>query len=269
MGQTFDLELFEASSHKNGIRYWYAHDFMKALGYENWGSFKNVINKAIASCAHLGVDIGESFVADQVIIDGKLLSTYKLSRFACFLITMQADSKKPEVAKAKIALAAIADALIVQHIEDNSLARIETREDLRAGEKIMSSVAKDAGLDEKLFGVFKDAGYRGMYNMGLQELKQHKGLDDPKAIMYDYMGLTELAGNLFRVTQTSERIKSTGVTGSNALTSTAQQVGSEVRNMMIKNSGQRPEEIPLEANISEVKKSLKNAHKEMKKLDKK
>ena len=268
MEETFDLELFEASSHKNGTRYWYAHDFMKSLGYESWNTFKNIINKAIGSCSQLGVDIMEAFIPAQEIVDGKPMQTYKLSRFACFLITMQADSKKIEVAKAKIALAAIAEALIVQHIEENSLARIEIREYLKTDEKIMAAVAKDAGLENNLFGVFKDAGYRGMYNMSLQELKQYKGMQDPKTVLYDYMGHTELAGNLFRVTQTSERIKNKGIRGSRALTETAKQVGSEVRNMMIKNGGQKPEELPLEAKISNVKRQLKDANKKMKKLDK-
>lgn len=268
MEETFDLDLFEASSHINGNRYWYAHDFMKSLGYESWTAFKNIINKAIGSCTQLGVDVTESFVQCQELIDGKSIQSFKLSRFACFLITMQADPKKPEVSKAKIALAAIADALIVQHIKEDSLARIETREDLKAGEKIMSAVAQGAGLDTKYFGVFKDAGYRGMYNMSLKELKRYKGMQDPKSVLYDYMGLTELAGNLFRVTQTSERIKKKGVKGLDALNETAKQVGREVRQMMIDNAEEAPEEIPLESNIGEEKKKLKTAHKKMKQLDK-
>jgi len=263
----FDIDLFESSSHDNGVRYWYAHDFMEFLGYGNWNTFKNIINKAMSSCARLGVDIIEAFVPAEIIINEKPVQTYKLSRFACFLITMQADSKKIEVEKAKLALAAIAEALIVQNIEDNSLVRIETREDLKAGEKLLASAAKDAGLDEKYYGLFKDAGYRGMYNMGLQQLKEYKGMGNIKETLYDYMGLTELAGNLFRVTQTSERIKNKKISGTEELKKTAKKVGQEVREMMIKNGGHKPEDLPLESNISSVKKKLKDAHKKMKKMD--
>lgn len=268
MSSSFDIELFEASSHQNGMRYWLAHDFMNKLGYQSWSSFEGVINKSMASCAQLGISISEAFVHISYEKDGKSVPTYKLSRFACFLVAMHADSKKPEVAKAKVALAAVAEILMQQNHE-TGLARIETREDLKAGEKMMTHVAHSAGLDSSQFGIFKDAGFRGMYNMSLQSLKSYKGVTDANTVLYDVMGLTEMAGNLFRVTQTAERIKSQGVSGVTQLTKTAQSVGGEVRKMMIDNSGIRPENLAIEENIGQVKKQLKSANRQMAKLDNK
>ncbi|MCB6184271.1 hypothetical protein LIN78_12020 [Leeia sp. TBRC 13508] len=268
MSDFFDIDTFEAASKQNGMRYWIAHEFMEALGYESYASFSQVINKAISSCVQLGIQIPEAFETTVLDYNGKQVNTYKLSRFACFLVAMHADSKKPQVAKAKTALAAVADALVQQALDQSSLARLETREDLKSGEKIMAAVAKNAGLEDSKFGLFKDAGFRGMYNMSLADLKAHKGLKDPKAVLYDFMGLTELAGNLFRVTQTAERIKSQNIKGSISLTSTARDVGKEVRSMMIKNSGSKPENLQIEENIHDVKKQLKSANREMKKIDK-
>jgi DNA-damage-inducible protein D len=264
---TFDIQRFEDTSHQNGIRYWYAHDFMRELGYESWASFNGVIHKAIASCARLGLDFHDAFINDTRNIEGKEQRTYRLSRFACLLITMHADEKKPEVAAAKFALAAIADRLITAQISQNDLGRIEIRDDLKAAENIMSAAAKFAGVETQGFGIFKDAGFRGMYDMSLADLKRVKGINS-KDVAYDFMGLTELAGNLFRVTQTAEKLKSSPGVGTNLAAQTAKQVGSQVRKLMIQNSGIRPESLPAERHVDQVKKELRSTAKQMGKIDK-
>lgn len=263
----FDIQVFEESGRDNGTRYWLAHEFMTVLGYDTWTSFKSVITKAMGSCTRLGIDPTEAFTRIDVEVDGKpLKGTYKLTRFACFLVSMHADSKKPEVAKAKTLLAAIADQLIQDRINDHDLGRLETREDLRSAEKVMCHVAQHGGLESKEFGIFKDAGFRGMYNMSLRSLVVFKG-GDPGKTLYDFMGLEELAGNLFRVTQTTARIKTQDIQGLNQLTKTAQQVGKEVRDIMIRNSGVAPERIAITEDIAGVKKRLKSTNRAMKKLD--
>lgn len=264
----FNLEAFEDSAHQNGVRYWVAHEFMLSLGYESWTSFQKVINKAMASCAALGVSIPEVFIADTFIEDGKEVNTYRLTRFACFLVTMHANSKKPLVSQAKTVLAAIADALVAQQIQRDALERIEVREELKGGESIMSATAHQAGLKSTEFGIFKDAGFRGMYNLSLQQLIKHKGAAvENGRTLYDFMGKTELAANLFRVTQTAERIKNVGATGVTQLSKTAHEVGKEVRGIMLRSSGVAPESLPLEEDLTKIKGRLKSANKEMKKLD--
>jgi DNA-damage-inducible protein D len=265
MGE-FSIEKFEADGRENGIRYWFAHEFMHSLGYDAWPTFQNVITKAMGACARLGIDPTEAFVSATYLENGKECKTYKLSRFACFLITMYADAKKPEVALARATLAAIADTLVEESIRESDLGRIETRDDLKTAERLLSGVAHSAGLESSQFGIFKDAGFRGMYNMSLKQLMGHKGVT-PKQVLYDFMGLEELAGNLFRVTQTAARINTSGAQGLNALSHTAQQVGKEVRNIMTKNGGTPPERLPIAEDISGVKKRLKSAHKAMKKMD--
>ncbi len=175
---SFDIQHFENTAHQNGIRYWYAHEFMHELGYESWPAFGNVINKAIGSCARLGLDVVDAFISDTYLLDGKEQRTYRLTRFACLLVTMHADSKKPEVAAAKTALAAIADRLIAAQLGQNDLGRIETRDDLKAAEMALGGAAISAGVQTHEFGIFKDSGFRGMYNMSLQDLRQAPQLQD-------------------------------------------------------------------------------------------
>lgn len=262
----FSIERFEEAGRENGVRYWLAHEFMKSLGYDSWASFQRVITKAMGLCARLGIDPTEVFLADTFLEDGKEVKTYRLSRFACFLVSMHADSKKPEVAQAKAILAAIADKLIEDRIQEHDLGRLETREDLKLAERVLSGAAQDAGLQSKQFGIFKDAGFRGMYNMSLRNLMAYKRVDQNKT-MYDFMGLEEMAGNLFRVTQTAARIKNQSVRGVTALSDTAHRVGKEVRTMMIKNSGVAPESLPPAEDIATVRKRLKSTARAMKKLD--
>ncbi len=265
----FNIQQFEDAAKQNGVRYWIAHEFMASLGYESWSSFQKVINKAMASCAALNVQIQEVFTPDSFIEDGKEVATFRLTRFACFLVTMHADSKKPQVAQAKTVLAAIADALVERQIQQDALERIDVREELKGGESIMSAIAHQSGLRSAEFGIFKDAGFRGMYNLSLQQLIKRKGaaVEKGQRTLYDFMGKTELAANLFRVTQTAERIKNIGAKGVSQLSSTANEVGKEVRSIMLKSSGVAPENLPLEEDLSKVKSRLKSAAKEMKKLD--
>jgi len=264
----FDVQRFEDSSKQNGVRYWNAHEFMRTLGYETWPVFQKVINKAMASCAALNVQIPDVFIPDTWVDEGREVQSYRLTRFACFLVTMHADSRKPQVAQAKTVLAAIADALVEQQIRHDALERIEVRDDLRDGESIMSAVAHRAGLQSREFGIFKDAGFRGMYNLSLQQLILRKGVSiERNRTLYDFMGKTELAANLFRVTQTAERIKNTGAQGVRELTDAAREVGAYVRSVMLRSSGVAPENLPLEEDLTKVKGRLKSAAKGMKKLD--
>ena len=260
------FEDFEDSAKQNGVRYWEAHTLMERLGYENYSSFSKVINKAIASCAQLDIQINDAFIQATIEIDGKQCPTYRLTRFACFLIAMHGDEKKPEVAAAKVYFAAIAATLVEQAITDEDLPRIELREEIKLGEKILSSAAKAAGINEGGYAFFKDAGIRGMYNMSLRDLMTKKGVS-PKFVLYDFMGATELAGNFFRVTQTAERIKNRGVRGQQALQQTAKDIGKTVRRTMIENSGIAPENLAIAEDLNKVKKRLKSANRGMCKLD--
>lgn len=212
---TFDIDSFEECAKENGQRYWDAIQFMELLGYESWASFKTVIHKSMSNCLSLGIDTEDIFIPVNQE-DGS--RSYKLTRFACFLIAMQADSKKPEVAKAQIALAALAETLLEEKLSEKGITRIEERGKLTSAKKHLGGIAKSAGLATSLdYAMFKDAGFRGMYNMSLKDLQKFKGVECSKTL-YDFMGITELAANTFRVTQTAERMKKNNVKGLNQST---------------------------------------------------
>jgi DNA-damage-inducible protein D len=262
------IQGFEQEANQDDSIYWDARQFMVRLGYDSWESFQKVINKAISSCAKLDIDATEAFVSSYYLDeDNKKCKTFNLTRFACFLVAMHADERKPEVAKAKVMLAALADQISSLVIQGDELGRLETRADLTLAERQMSGAAKNGGLESSQFGIFKDAGYRGMYNMSLKNLKKYKGVDGKKTL-YDFMGLSEMAGNLFRLTQTTSRIESQNVKGQKNLNQVAREVGDEVRGMMIKNTGGiAPEDLPIEEPVPKVKTKVKRVHKKFERFD--
>jgi len=259
-------EHFESTGVSNGGRYWYASHFMAMLGYESMASFEQAINRAIGTCTTLGIPVLENFQQCTREAQDGSVPDYKLSRFACYLVAMNGDVRKPLVAKLQAYFAGLADAArkYIQSVQD--VERVQIRDDISEKERGLASTAKRAGVTE--YALFQNAGYRGMYNLDLQRLKQMKGLTDQGRTLLDFMDRRELAGNLFRLSETDARLVSEQIHGQTPAERVAHEVGSKVRKMMIENTGTRPEMIPLTGDIKQVRSALKQTAKELKKLDK-
>lgn len=256
---------FEDFKNQNGITYWWASEFMLMLGYSDMRAFKKVLDRATKSFISLNIDHMDNIIRVQRIIDGAETVDYKLTRFACYLIAMNGDPKKPEVAWVQ-AYFATQTRQFELYVENNSsIERLLIRDEITEGNKSLSSVAKQAGVVD--YAKFQNAGYRGMYNMLNVQLANKRGVDKKK--LFDTMGRTELAANLFRITQTEERIKSQKIIGQQDLESTHRNVGREIRKIIQQNVGCNPEDLPQEQTLPQVKKVLKTEFKEMKKIDKK
>ncbi|MNH24237.1 DNA-damage-inducible protein D [compost metagenome] len=211
----------------------------------------------------------ENFQPVDREVDGKIERDYKLSRFACYLTAMNGDGKKPEVARAQAYFAAVAETFKRYIDQAEDVERVLIRDEISLHEKSLSGVAKQAGVTEYHF--FQNAGYRGLYNMNMSDLKNRKGLigKDSTRSLLDFMGKQELAANLFRVTQTEAKMENEGIRGQKAAERAAEAVGRKVRQTMIEISGDTPESLPLARDLKQVKGDLKASSKEFKKLDKK
>ncbi len=264
-GQTSDKKTgcrFEEFAEENGMSYWRARWLMTRLGYTQWGAFRKLIHKATSSCMRVDCDILENFRSAPVVHDGREEEDFKLTRFACFLVVQHADTRKPEVEEVRTYLAGLASVVVTGQM----LERLDERASLTAGEKTMTSAATRAGLRSDELARFKDAGFRGMYNMSRRRLAEHKGLPADHPI-YDHMGIEELAANSFRVTQTAAKLRATGLQGAPVAEHVAHQVGADVRAMMIRNSGSPPEALPLEQDIKQVRKAVKTTRRVFLKQD--
>jgi hypothetical protein len=256
---------FEQAAHVNGDTCWYAREYADFLGYADYSGFrKGPIERAMAASMRADIPVTENF---STVVTGDGQHDMKLSRFACFLVAMNADSKKPQVARVQAYLAGLADTLQDYLSAPELLDRIIIRGEISDGEKSLASTAKSAGVSgDREYAFFQNAGYRGMYNVNLRRLRQIKGVPVGRSPL-DFMHSTELAANLFRITQTDAKIQNEHVTGQHRLEETAAEVGRTVRSTMIKLSNTRPEDLPPAGDIKSAKSALKQTHRSMRKLD--
>lgn len=260
------LPTFEDFKNENGITFWWASDLMQMLGYKDMKSFQKVIDRATKAFVSLNIPHYENIIPEMRETEGDLSQDFKMTRFACYITVMNGDPKKEEVALAQAYFAQQTRKFEIHVQGQNEFERLLYRDELTDGNKSLNSTAKLAGVTN--YAYFQDAGYRGLYNMNSWQLKNRRGLGKSDNLA-DYMGRTELAANLFRVTQTEERIKSQNVQGQKKLEQTHFEVGREVRGIVQKNVGNSPENLKLEKKLPEVKKEIKKGYKNMLKEDNK
>jgi len=260
-----DRPSFEDLGNENGGKFWYARDFMQMMGYETFAAFQKPINKATATLIALNIPIQEHFRQVDRIIDGETVPDFKLTRYACYLVAINGDVRKPEVAAAQAYFVTMAEAFRHYILDAENIERVQIREEVSEQEKTLSTVAFAAGVTQYAF--FQNAGYRGMYCMDLSELRQRRGIVTGRSPL-DFMSGEELAANLFRITQTHAKIRNERLQGQLRLEGAAHDVGRTVRETMIKISGKAPESLPPSEDIKSVKGKLKHARREFGKLDK-
>ena len=236
---------FEDIKHidESGVEYWYARELMPILQYSNWQNFEKIIDKAKKSCQNSDISVFEHFTdvsklskrANNAEIE---IKDYKLTRYACYLIAQNGDSRKKVIALAQTYFAVQTRKQEISEKEYSMLTEDEKRfyqRDLtRKGNYSLNQAAKNAGV--KNFDKFHNAGYKGLYNgETADDIAKRKGLRYREDIL-DNMGSEELAANLFRITQTESRLKRDKVDTERKACDTHNKIGKIVRNA-IKQAG--------------------------------
>jgi DNA-damage-inducible protein D len=252
----------------NGEQYWMARDIQKTLNYATWQKFKPLIDKALTACTTLHLEpshhINRVVNPNMTERDQVVAEDYFLSRHGCYLIAMNGESSKPEIAIAQQYFAA-------QTIRQESLdqmsqedRRIYLRDRVRNANNALKGAAKSAGVHK--YGVFQDAGYKGMYRSGVRAVKRKKSIDEKEQFL-DCIDREELAANEFRITQTEAKLRNDGIDGQEPASTAHFDVGRKVRDTMIELSGNKPEDLPRAKNLkaveSERKKTLRASKKKL------
>lgn len=248
---------FESIRHmdEDGHEFWYARDLQPLLAYASWDKFKRVIEKAMLACSQSGQSVPDHFSqTGKMITLGKgaqrEVLDYCLSRYACYLIVQNADPSKPIIAQGQTYFAVqtrrqeLADQADFQQLTEDQK-RLYLRQELRSHNKQLVEAAQQAGVETDLdFAVFQNHGYQGLYGgMSAKDIHAHKGLKKGQKIL-DHMGSTELAANLFRATQTEDKLRREGIQGKVQANQTHYQVGREVRDTIQRLGGTMPEHLP-------------------------
>lgn len=250
-------------TNEHSAEYWSARELQSLLGYSQWRRFEDAIKRAMVSCGQSGNNPDYHFAGvGKPITGGKgavqVVSDFHLSRFACYLIAQNGDPRKPEIAAAQKYFAIQARRQEMSDALAADLERLEIRKQTSEEFKALSGAARDAGVQNKMFGVFHDAGYKGLYGgLGNEGIKKRKGIPRKENLM-DRMDSTELAANQFRMTQTRDKLARTPVTNQQQAIHTHETVGKEVREAIKRIGGTMPENIPPAEHISKVEKRIKS-----------
>jgi len=265
--------MFENIKHIDefGSEYWLARELMLVLDYSNWQNFEKIIDKSKLSCQNSGINLLEHFidVSKTILMPknaSKQICDYKLSRYACYLIAQNGDSRKKTIALAQTYFAIQTRKMEIQEKEYSKLTedekRLYQRNLTRKGNYSLNQVAKKSGV--KNFDKFHNYGYRGLYNeLTADDIAKRKGLRYREEIL-DNMGSDELIINLFRISQTEQKLQKDNVKTEIVANITHYKVGSKIRDTIKELGGILPEDLPT------PDKSLKQIEKENKlsKIDK-
>lgn len=261
------IDQFEDAGHDNGQgdKCWYARDLQSLLGYKRWEDFEGVIRKAETACRNAGHDPSGQFAevfrsTPKNSEGGRPGTNYELSRYACYLIAQNASSRLKPVAFAQTYFAIQTrrqeltdrEGIDFDALSENQK-RLYLRNQVVAENKKLNGAARAAGVTTgQDFGKFHNKGYQGLYGgRGVEEIKQYKDLP-AKANVLDHMGSTELAANLFRITQTEEKLRSRNIQGKEAACAAHYEVGVKVRETMRDLSGILPEDLPVADDVKRI-----------------
>lgn len=249
---------------QDGTEFWSARDLALALDYIQWRNFTKVIKRAMIACENSGHNSKDDFAEVSKIVEAgatsKPIIDYELSRYACYLIVQNGDPRKEVIALGQTYFAIQTYRQeIADHFNelDEDRRRLVVRGDIKQWNQMLAETAHKAGvITNEEFAVFQNAGYMGLYGgLDVEDIHERKELAIGQKIL-DFMGSTELIANLFRISQTEEKLRKDRVDDAETATHVHYSVGKEVRGAIEKIGGTMPEDLPT------PKKSIQQIEKE-------
>ncbi len=247
----------------DGSEFWYAREIALVLDYTKWENFHKVIKRAMIACENSGHDVSLDFPEVRKIVSAGATSKpkldYELTRYACYLIVQNGDPRKEVIALGQTYFAIqtyrqeVADRF--NQLDEDSR-RLVVRGDIKQWNQLLAETARQAGvITNEEFAIFQNAGYMGLYGgLTVDDIHKKKGLEVGQKIL-DYMGSTELIANLFRISQTEEKLRKDNVSDANIATAVHHTVGKEVRKAIEEIGGTMPEDLPTpEKSIAQIEK---------------
>ncbi len=261
-----------------GNEYWLARQLAKVLDYSQYRHFLPVIERAKVACTNSGQQIEHHFedILQMVSLGSgakRQISNIRLSRYACYLIVQNGDPAKLVIANGQTYFAVqtrrqeINDQTNLTQLSEEQR-RLLLRNELTLHNKTLTAVAQNAGVSTSLdYAIFQDHGYRGLYGgLGVKEIHGRKKLKKSQKIL-DHMGSTELAANLFRATQTEEKLRRKNIKDKFTANQTHREVGEKVRKTIADLGGAMPENLPIpDKSIQQLEKQSRSLKSNVEKI---
>lgn len=239
---------------ENGAEFWYARELAEVLQYSKWENFQKVIDRAILACKNSGFSVSDHFpdVRKTIMMPKnakKQIVDFELTRYACYLIVQNGDPRKEIIALGQTYFAIQTRRQEVQdafnQLDENNK-RLVARGNIKQWNQLLAEAAHNAGvITDEEFAIFQNAGYMGLYGgMTVSDIHTRKGLKKNDKIL-DYMGSTELIANLFRISQTEEKLKRDEVSTVETANNTHYEVGEKIRKAIIEMGATLPEDLPV------------------------
>jgi len=249
---------------EDGNEFWYARELQEVLEYTEWRNFLKVIDKAKIACENSGNIVEDHFVDVNKMVDIgsgaiRAIEEIQLSRYACYLIVQNGDPRKEVIAigQTYFAVKTRQQEVIENYdILTEEQKRLAIRNEIAVHNKALAEAANQAGITKPVeYAIFQNYGYKGLYGgMDMKAIHKHKGLKKSHKIL-DHMGSTELAANLFRATQTEEKLRRENIKGKSKANKTHYEVGAKVRQTIKELGGTMPEDLPTpEKSIQQIEK---------------
>lgn len=250
----------------DGNEYWYARDLQEILEYSEWRNFSKIIEKAKSACETSGHAVQSEFVDVNKLVDvganlQRSIQDIVLSRYACYLIAMNGNPRKEVIALAQTYFAVKTHEQEQLELQKEDSLRLQIRQDIKEHNISLAEAANQAGIKEpKDYAIFQNEGYKGLYGgLGVKQIHAKKGLKKSQKIL-DHMGGTELAANLFRSTQTDEKLRREGIKGKENANKIHHDVGAKVRQTIKELGGTMPEDLETPTkSIQQIRKESKKA----------
>lgn len=246
------MEHYSITHH--GHNYWLASWYAEILGYKSLRTFMPTIKRAMLASSQLGIPPGENFLK---ISSGRKVD-YHLTKFACFMLALNADDKKLAVRKARAYFLNELEEADMLVANEDYMNRNLAREEIRKLNKDLISAARSAKVKD--FRKFANKGYMGLYNRTAADLRESKGIPDGKDLA-DYMGPTELAANIFRLALTGERLKHIQANNEKRADFEHWKIGRQIRKLIKDNLDQYPESLPVHQSLKKLESNLVSAQK--------
>lgn len=245
----------------DGNEYWFARDLQEILEYSEWRNFSKIIEKAKNACETSGHRVQSEFVDTNKLVDvganlQRSIQDIVLSRYACYLIAMNGDPRKEVIALAQTYFAVKTHEQEQLELQKEDSLRLQIRQDIKEHNISLAEAANQAGIKEpRDYAIFQNEGYKGLYGgLGVKQIHARKGLKKSQKIL-DHMGSTELAANLFRATQTDEKLRREGIKGKPQANKVHHDVGAKVRQTIKELGGTMPEDLATPTkSIQQIKK---------------